>query len=272
MTQKSLSTWTQFKKTSASLRHSLEKLSKEIAVTASSPSTDAITGYALVRSEIDAWIQTVQEALAEAERVSSLLKPKSIEQAESLDERLLRTLREDGYEIYGDSALFVVNGIVYVETDAKKGVVRVNNVLLSDASTDGARTQVATELDRLKKLMTPPEKLLTLLLRAYQAELAISKKDFGTQVPTNSVFWQVALLRQQSTFRSNPTAANFKEYPRETFRADLYDLLKANLTGVEQKRFCYASGSDTSGAVFMLVPQLGRPAHIGRIWFELSEN
>ena len=93
-------------------------------------------------------------------------------------------------------------------------------------------------------------------------------KEFGSQVQTSAVFWQLAMLKQQPSFRSNPVATNFHEYPREIFRADLFRLLESNLTNIDGKHFKYASGSDTAGAVFMFVPQLGRTAHIGRIWFE----
>jgi hypothetical protein len=76
------------------------------------------------------------------------------------------------------------------------------------------------------------------------------------------------MQRQPASFRSDPVTKNFREYPRALFRADLYTLLASREHTTRGRTFRYASGADTSGAVFMLVPATGRMAHVGRIWFE----
>ena len=272
MKQKARSRWAQLRQRSATLRRSLKQLTDDLAATSSLEDVNAIIGAASVNGEIQAWKNSCLEALAQAESASSSLVLKGTEQAETLDERLARGLRDVGYSVYGETALFVVDGILHVETEARKGIVRVNGVEVSDSTVESVKAHVGAEMEQLKKLVAGPEKFIALLLGAYQSEIAVSKKEFGSQVQTSSLLWHLALARQQAAFKANPVAANFRDYSREVFRADLYGLLSSNLTEVDRKRFRYSSGSDTAGAVFTLVPQLGRTAHIGRIWFENSDD
>jgi hypothetical protein len=268
MPRKPTSPWEQLKHKSASLRRNLEQLTQDFLALSASENVDAVTGYNLGATETDAWKKTVDHILLSTEEALHAMQHRAADQAETLDARLSRVLRDAGSSLYGDSRLFIVDGIVHIETDPQNGTARINGELLSDLSVHQIHTRVVQEKERLKTLLTPPDKFLILLLQAYENELVQQKKDFGAQVRTGALLWQITLLKQQATFRSNPARENFRPYPRVLFRADLYRLLDADLTLVDGKRFRYASGSDTSGAVFTLIPQLGRTAHVGRIWFE----
>ncbi len=268
MAKKADSSWGGLRRKSSSLRRGLDDLVKEIQDSCSIPSADTISAYAVVSSEMEAWTKAAGRVLPLCEDVLESLKRRSAEQSEVLDESIARTFRNSGLEVFGEAGLMVVNGIVHVETDLKKGVVRVNGSLAPEVIPGSILTLVQAELDRLKKVFTPPEKFLDLLLRAYESELRSGNKEFGAQVQTAALFWQLAILKQSPQFRLNPSTENFREYPKEVFRADLFGLLKSNVSEIQGKRFHFSSGSDTTGAVFILVPHLGRTAHLGRIWFE----
>lgn len=261
------SPWAQVKQQSASLRRKIERLAQDF-VALSASNGDAITGSNLAQAELDAWRKVLGDVLALTENTLRFMQQRAIEQIETLDTRLSRAVRDAGFVVYGDAASFFVDGIVHIELDTTKGIVRVNGELLSDLSVEQIQSRLVQEVERLKKLLTPPDKFLFLVLRAYENEVSQQKKEFGSQIQTGALLWQLTMLKQQATFRSNPTAENFRPYPREVFRADLFRLLEANVTVAKGRQFRYASGSDTDGAIFTLVPQLGRPAHVGRIWFE----
>jgi hypothetical protein len=243
-------------------------LIREFTQLASAESADAIGGRAVAKVEIERWKELINSAVRTTDDATSGLERRGSEALEGLEERLIRTLRGAGLNVYGETALLVIEGIVHADIDIKKATARVNGRSATDMSVNGLKDTILAELDRVRKMTTPPEKFLGLLLRAYEAERIDIDKEFGSQLQTSAVLWQLAMLRQQPVFRTNPVAASFQEYPREIFRADLFRLLERNITSTDGKRFRYASGSDTAGAVFMFVPQLGRTAHIGRIWFE----
>jgi hypothetical protein len=268
MAQKLIAAWSRFHRKSASLRRSFEQLTTEFAQLALAENADAIRGSAVAKVEMEGWRQVLNAAAQTTERATGAMEKRASEALEGLEEQLVRTLREAGLSVYGETSLLVIEGIVHADVDIKKAIVQINGRVATDMSLDGLKGAIVGELDRVRKLVTSPEKFLPLLLRAYEAERLQAEKEFGAQVQTSALLWQLTMLRQQPGFRSNPVAANFREYPREIFRADLSRLLESDLTSVDGKRFRQASGSDTAGAVFMFVPQLGRTAHVGRIWFE----
>ncbi len=272
MGQKRISAWSVLQRKSASLRRGFEQLVEDFTQLARSDSGDAIRGSAAAKAEIEEWKTVLSSAVQMVESADAEIRHKGAEALESLEARLGRALRDAGLQVYGETALLVINGIVHAEIDTKKASVRINGKVTSDLSVGNVKQAISEELDRVRKLITPPEKFIRLLLSAYEAERNQTAKEFGSQVQTSGILWQLALMKQQPSFRSNPTAITFREYPRELFRADLFRLLESNLTNTDGKLFRYASGSDTAGAVFMFVPQLGRTAHIGRIWFERGDG
>lgn len=77
----------------------------------------------------------------------------------------------------------------------------------------------------------------------------------------------VALLRQGERFMADPRGESYRSYDLATFRADISGFLRSNQPGAGERLFKWAPGAGTKGALFMLVPGLGRPAHVGRAWF-----
>lgn len=268
MGRKPISVWSRLQRKSASLRRGFDQLVRDFTQLAGSEDVDTVRGSRLVKTEVEEWNRILKSAAQTVGPTHVEMERRASEALDTLEERLVRTLRDAGLNVYGETALLVIEGIVQAEINIDKALVRINGEATTDISVSGVKQAISAELERVRKLVTAPEKFIGLLLRAYEAERLQARKEFGSQVQTSGVHWQLAMLKQQPSFRSNPTATNFHEYPREIFRADLFRLLESNLTNTDGNRFRYASGSDTAGAIFMFVPQLGRTAHIGRIWFE----
>jgi hypothetical protein len=263
-----VSAWDQWRQKSVALRRRFEDLVKEFDTLGSSDKEDAISGARIANAEFQAWKEMATSVFVSSGQIVNSLQKRRTEDSETLEERLTRALRSAGLSVYGETALLIINGIVHIEIDSKKDVVLINGRAASELSVPVLQDLTISQIEQTSNSTSRPETFLSLLLHGYESEIAQAGKTFGTQVRTSSLHWQLTLQKQQQSFRSNPTAATFREYPRELFRADLYRLLEANLTVLENRRFCYASGSDTTGAVFTLVPQLGRTAYVGRIWFE----
>jgi hypothetical protein len=261
--------WHLLQQQSAKVRRGLEDLIRSLEALASGPDiADAVSGAAVLATELAAWEQVTGPAVARARELLATLQRAREEQVASFGQRLARALQGQGRAIHGDAWPLFVDGIVHVEASPDQGVVRVNGEAIQDFSCPAVVGRIDAELERLRKLATPPDKLLEQIKAAYDEECSVRRLEPGTQMETLAILYRVALLRQQAGFRRNPTAKSFREYPREVFRADLFVLLQSGALTAEGSRLRYASGSDTAGAIFMLVPALGRSAHVGRIWFE----
>lgn len=246
----------------------MEQLLGECTNLASDGTADSITGYAVMDSELQQWRELFVSVNQEVEELRNNIGRSRASQVESFEARLLDELNRQGHSIYGQTALFIVDGVVHVETQVEKGMVLVNGLRCHDLSVTAIASQVRSELDRMSKLLTPPDQMIRYMLEAYRRELQIGGQEEGSQVRTTAILVQIAFLRQKSAFGNNPNNTNYRGYPRELFRADLYRLLESRETVVDGMRLRHAAGSDTTGAIFMLEPGVGRPVHIGRIWFE----
>jgi hypothetical protein len=261
--------WRQLQQQSAQARRGLDSLLRSLEALAGGPDiADAVSGAAVLDAELAAWEQAAIPAAARARELLATLRLAREEQVASFDQRLARALQERGRTVHGEGSPLIVDGIVYVEASPDQGTVRVNGEAEQDFSCSAVVGRIEAELQRLRKLATPPAALLEQMQAAYDEECTVRRLEPGTQVETLAILYRTALLRQQAGFRRNPTAKSFREYPREVFRADLYALLRSGSLTAQGRRLRYASGSDTAGAIFMLVPALGRSAHVGRIWFE----
>jgi hypothetical protein len=250
------------------LRQSLDKLVMDLESLTSSDDVDAIRETAIVEAEIREWESSALTLVARARSTVERLERQRVELSETLDQRLARMLRDRGLTVHGEGALLIANGVVHVEINPKAALIRINGTSIDNLSCSSVAARVAAEVQRLRALITPPEEMLRQLSIAYQREIASRKDEAGVQVRATSMLVQLAFLRQRPAFVQNPSLRNYREYPRDLFRADLYSLLVEGSDVIDGKRFRYASGSDTAGAIFMLVPALGRPAHVGRLWFE----
>jgi hypothetical protein len=262
--------WEHLRRRSSALRRSLESLAAEFAALSSKDQVDAIRGTGVLEGEVRAW-QTVLAGLStKATDALRRLRNRRDEQVETFDQRLLRELRARALTVHGETALLIVEGIVHVEANSKVAMVKINGSPVEELSSPMIATRVTAEVERLRGLITPPADMLRQLLAAYERETAATGQPPGSQVRSTAILAQLAFLRQRPAFTQNPVAANYREYPRDVFRAELFTLLADGNQLIQGKRFRYASGSDPGGAVFMLVPALGRAAHVGRLWFEAA--
>lgn len=259
--------WLDLASRSQSLRRNLESLVREIQEKTPAD-TDAVSGWSVLDGELRRWREVVSSAGAALEARVAALESERNEQLEYLEEHLRRELTRRGLSVVGDTTPLVIDGVVHVEIDKKKPSVSVNGEASEDLSIPGLARAIEERADRLKKDAAKPGAFLELLAEAYDRELRAAARPDAKQVQTLQLLPHLLLARQSAAFRANPSARNFREYTREQFRADMYQLLSSGAFESGGRRFRYASGSDTQGALFMLVPALGRMAHVGRIWFE----
>jgi hypothetical protein len=251
------------------LLKNLETLARDVERLASED-TDPLRGAATLNAEVDRWQTVVVDIAGRGRRALESLKRSRDSAAETFEHRLARELREKGHDVYGDATLLIINGTVHVETDLQRTTVQLNDKPVADLSPVAIVAAVAEELERITKMLTPSGALLRQILEAYERELKLTDGAAGSPVHTLALLPHMALARQRPAFIQNPSAANYREYPRELFRADLHGLLRSGSLQLGDRHLRYASGSDTAGAIYMMVPALGRPAHIGRIWFETA--
>jgi hypothetical protein len=268
---KQVSSWKKLASASAAARRNVQALLGEVE-RLSVGESDAISACRSLATELAAW-ETEGASLATRARdlLHRLESDKNV-QSETLEQRLRREFTRNGHSVFGETSLLVVDGIVHVQADAAAGIVKINEIPSEELDVKVIAERVRDEAGRLRRLITPPNDLLKALFDAYEREIRMTGAPRGSQVHAAAVALQVALLRQPSNFRSDPAAKHFREYPRALFRADLYTLLASREAIVKGSTFRHAAGADTTGAVFMLEPGLGRMAHVGRIWFETGSD
>ena len=266
------SQWSEFERRAAALRRGLEAVVRELQSFTTSNIQDAISGDAILKTEVRAWEALSQRLVPVVRDVGAFVESEAARQTETFSQRLSRQLSNRGYAVHGTTSPLIVDGIVYVDVDVPQRKLFINGEPVSQFDCALLSERVDAEVQRLKAATTPPAKLLEQLLQAYETVVRSTNRDSGTQVEAAAVMLQLCMLRQRAKFLGDPRARYLIEYPFELFRSDLYALLSAGISTVKGKRFRYASGASTAGAVFMLVPALGRAAHLGRIWFEQAEG
>jgi hypothetical protein len=272
MARKNLSQWEQFISRSDRLLKELETLTQEVTNYCNIEEYDAIRGADVLSSKMERWEQVIKQLAPIGRKLSSKVSGDREQQREKLTQQIIRVLSSRGMEVYGQGELLIVDGIVHVEVDSETAKIKINDQTCTEITPRAVVDRVESEIALLRKLKVPPEETLKLLLKAYKRELLLRSLSLGTQVETTALLLQMAWNRQNVSFQNNPSAPNFREYSRALFRAELYELLRGGSLIIDGTRLRYASGSDTKGAVFMMVPALGRCAHVGRIWFELAKD
>jgi hypothetical protein len=268
---KQKSGWKKLASASATARRNVQALLAEAERLIASGG-DAISASRALSTELMAWEKEGASLASQARDFLGRLESERGLQSDTLEQRLRRELTGNGHSVFGETSLLVVDGIVHVRVDAAAGSVNVNDVASDDLNMKAVAEQVRAEIERLRRLITPPKDFLKALLDAYERETRMTGVPIGSQVHATALALQLALLRQTPTFRNDPLTKYFREYPRALFRADLYRLLESRETKVKGTTLRYAAGADTTGAVFMLVATLGRMAHVGRIWFETGSD
>lgn len=268
---KQLSGWKKLSSASWTARRNLQSaLTEGESLVASGG--DAISASKALSRELAAWEQELPSLLNRARDLLKRLETESNVQSDSLEQRLGRELTKNGHAVFGETALLVVDGIVHVQIDVEAGTVRINDVPSEDLEIKPIAVRVREETARLRRLITAPLDFLKALSDAYDREIRTAGAATGSQAHAAALALQIALQRQTAAFRSDPSSKHYREYPRSLFRADLYSLLASRETKIKGRTFHHAAGADTAGSVFMLVPALGRMAHVGRIWFDAGAD
>jgi hypothetical protein len=263
--------WDLLRERSEKIRRDVQQLWSDVHVRASVTSPD-LKAPKIVAGELSKWQDTTTPILQGIRDVLTKMESETTRDMGHFDQDLAREVTIRGHVVHGEAPLLIIDGIVHIDIDLKELHIVVNGVEVPELTVEAAAAAVEEEATRLRKILTPPQRMLEDMLLAYQRELRISEKHPGTQVQAAAIMMQLAFLRQPASFRSNPQSQSFREYPRELFRADLFTLLADGLSAVNGRTLRYASGSDTSGAIFMMVPAMGRAAHVGRIWFDGSRE
>ena len=266
------SQWSVLERRSATLRRGLETVVRELEAIRSSKIEDAIAGDKSLKAEVRAWEALTQQLVPVVRDSVAQIEAEAARQAETFSQRLSRELSNRGYTVHGTASPLIVDGIVYVEANPSKGKLLINGEPCTEFDCALLSERIGAEVRGLRAATTPPTKLIEQLLEAYETVIRSTNRESGTQVEAAALMLQLCILRQRARFLGDPKARHFMEYPFDLFRSDLYALLSSTTTIVKGRRFRYASGASTVGGVFMLVPTLGRAAHVGRIWFERVES
>ncbi len=259
--------WEKLNRKSASLRRSFATLQQELAATAAD-GADAISGAEIVAAELAKWELLLLQSGPPVRDLLFKLGTAADQDKDSLFQRLIRELRGRGHEIFGSESLIVIDGIVHAKLESSDFKLTVNEKTVAERDVAELTDSIERELQQLEKQLTAPELMLEQMLEAYELALRQISAQPGEPVEATALLWQLMLLRQSRSFRSDPQTPKFRQYPSHVFRADVHRLLASERREVRGRRFRYASGSNTKGAIFLLDPQLGRTAYVGRVWFE----
>lgn len=180
-------------------------------------------------------------------------------------QRLRDQLRTRGLSCVGDTTNLVIDGIAYVRFDGIEGKVWVNDRLQDDCRVSQVCSVVLAERDRLLKNGSGPETFARELAQAYDVELASQGRSAGEQLKLDALHWRLMRSRQTKAFLASYSATAFREYTKTQLRADLFALLSSSARTADGRIAVVDSGADTAGALWMMVPALGRMGYIGRI-------
>lgn len=267
-TQKS--PWTLLGSESAALRRKSVALIAQVRELIASAG-EHISGELVLERETAEWRQLSEQLIEVLGAATGECKRLAASEIEDFDQQLRRQLEAQGHTVVGEGHQWVVDGAVYLDLNLKEAQLKVNGRAVPSLAVAAVSAEVASEVKELKKKLTPRSTFARLLYDAYAHQRSIDGKPPGAQLYLTSVYSQLVLLRQSKRFLADPRAQNFAEYPLSHFRADLHELMAGDEPiVVEGHRFKYSSGWDTSGAIFMLVPSLGRTAHVARIAFEVE--
>lgn len=260
--------WQQLCREAATARAKVSSSLAKLIALAELEGVDAISAGAGLRAEVAKWRAALEGASATAESALAALERRAELQLESLASRVRAELTRRGCTMHGEGDTIIVNGIVHFVLNSRSGTATVNDVQLEDLTPDRVADRACAQVDQLRKNMTKPPAMLHALREAYELELRVNGRAPGSQVETEGLMLRMAALRQTRAFKSDPVRERFTSYARTQFRADLFSLLESRELETGGKRFRHAAGSNTNGAIFMLVPDLGRAAYVGRVWFD----
>jgi hypothetical protein len=263
--------WQAWERESKALRKRVVALINTLLDISSSQDESALVGSPILLSERQQWQPVIERWGSESAGCLAKCNNLYPAEADTFIDKLRKDLSDRGHHVLGEGMMIIVDKVVHVQLDLTGSEAHINDSILKHLD---RRTIVAAIEQSAKALgdAAQPDKFIQELFSAYKLVIASTGRTLGSQIETTSILPYLLLGRQKSRFLSNPTLRDFVEYPAPTFRADLLALMSAEDQTIDGYNFRHASGSDMRGAVFMFVPSLGRPAHVGRIWFEPHSN
>jgi hypothetical protein len=233
---------------------------------------DSFGAAVMVNDEVGHWHSLAIDTVGVLRDIGTTAATASEAVAATYPHELRLALEALGMKVSGDESLPIIDGIVYVEISTRRGTISINGRPQKDLRLHAIAQATKKEYAQLLEAISTPAAFLSNLWAAYKIELALRGKSPGSQVETLSLLKHILLQRQSKEFLHDARAGGLREYPATLFRADLYRLLASAEFAVDGVALRYTAGANTDSAVFMLDPALGRPSHIGRIWFQDSEE
>jgi len=256
------------KKAVAGLEAAITRTGRELKMLAEGADTEWMQAWPTLR-EIGERLEKGWAPLQfELRELQSRHEPRYRSDADSYASRLLDALKAQWHDVVGDATRPILDGLVFVEIDSAKPEVRINTKTAKDMAVGAVVEDVSEVLSRITARTTAPEQFLAALEDAYDDEVRAMGGQPGSQVHVAAVHQRLLLARQSKAFQREPRCETFKEYPIEVFRADLHGALRSDVATRKGRRLRVTSGSDAHGALFMVVPALGRTGYVGRLWFE----
>ena len=181
---------------------------------------------------------------------------------------------ENGFRLDGGFPDHIINGIVYVGFDTKKGRVSVNDEVVPLFPVEDVLSCIRREVDSSKKKAAEPTQFIQMLWTAYRNTLDKQRLDKErldhptTRAPIFAVMIEFALLMQGKRFLRNPIQKHFASYSQHQLRADLFTLLAVGgpLTINDQSLILEPTSVADEG-LYMYLPDIGRCAYVGYVVF-----
>lgn len=264
--------WEEYQRTSKAVRKKFDDLVSRTGQLAASKDADSINMQRVLDTEMKEWEKSSAKFQDEMTKAQSAISPRRDATIEQFASKLKHSLETGKRLVFGESETMVVDGVVHIDLNMKAGLVKINGENHRDLRVDSVVAAVTVAIEELEEQTSDPEIFKKQLLQSYEYLISRTRSSFSSQVKMLDLLPLVAFERQKLRFHKDPRASNYSDYPLTLFRADFYNLLARSSFAVGGFSLKYAPGSTTDGAVFMYVPSLKRTAHLGRIWFEESQE
>lgn len=232
------------------------------------PDFETVDTAPALRKALQRLPSVANAAITALERAAADLEERLARDIDTYSARVADALRISGHEPVGDIGRPVIDGRVYLEIDAAGPSVRLNGRTLTDLRPHAVALETQKALGAIATRAQAPAEFLAALKKGYDDLLSERNAVAGTQVHIADLHMKMVMARQSAAFRRDPRSATFTEYPLELFRSDLYQALLERTPVPGGGVLHVESGADTKGAIFMLLPSVGRLGYAGRLWIE----
>jgi hypothetical protein len=184
---------------------------------------------------------------------------------EELPTRLSQVLGT-GVEVKGVRPDYILDGGLHIHLNEPSHMLLVGGTQLPLAPWKDTAQAIGRLLTDLRSLAFDADEFLKDLFEAYLHVVTEAGKSLGTVVPVERVMQTLALAHQSRAWRLDPTSRNYRSYGRDQLRMQLYRLVTFRPQQTfKGHRLNLTAGSNTSNALFMYIPSLGRCAYVGLV-------